>query len=105
VSEVAWEIAHSIDANASPAFAWSYMTNAANRDDPPVKFELDGHSPPGRAERLGWQGKSLCTGTYEESAQGKCTHLRWRWTEQPCRSTGDSTGSPTGELGSRSTLF
>jgi len=42
MSDVAWEIAHSIDANASPAFAWSYMTSVANWDDPPAKFELDG---------------------------------------------------------------
>ena len=39
---VAWEIAYSVDANASPAFAWAYMTNVANWDDPPAKFELDG---------------------------------------------------------------
>ena len=42
VSDVAWEITHSVDANASPAFAWNYMTNVANWDDPPAKFELDG---------------------------------------------------------------
>jgi hypothetical protein len=42
VNDVAWEIAHSVDANASPAFAWTYMTNVANWDDPPAKFELDG---------------------------------------------------------------
>jgi hypothetical protein len=42
VNEVAWEIAHSVDANASPTFAWAYMTNVANWDDPPAKFELDG---------------------------------------------------------------
>ena len=39
---IAWEIAHSVDTNATPAFAWAYMTSVANWDDPPAKFELDG---------------------------------------------------------------
>jgi hypothetical protein len=42
VNDVAWEIAHSVDADASPTFAWTYMTNVANWDDPPAKFELHG---------------------------------------------------------------
>jgi hypothetical protein len=37
-----WEITHSVETNASPAFAWHYWTNVANWDDPPAKFELDG---------------------------------------------------------------
>lgn len=40
--DIAWEIAHSADTNASPAFAGAYMTNVANWDDPPASFELDG---------------------------------------------------------------
>jgi hypothetical protein len=42
VNDIAWEIAHSVDANVSPAFAWTYMTNVANWNDPPAKFELYG---------------------------------------------------------------
>ena len=42
MNQAAWEISHSVDASASPAVAWSYMTNVANWDDPPAKFELDG---------------------------------------------------------------
>src|ERR1051326_1916684 len=41
-ADIAWEITHSVEANASPAFAWSYMANVANWDDPPATFELDG---------------------------------------------------------------
>ena len=39
---VAWEITHSVETNASPAFAWNYWTEVTNWDDPPAKFELDG---------------------------------------------------------------
>src|ERR1700693_2087011 len=42
MNDVAWEIAHSVYANSDPAFAWSYMTNVANWDDPPARFELVG---------------------------------------------------------------
>ncbi len=42
MSQAAWELAHSVEADASPAFAWSYCTNVANWEDPPAAFELDG---------------------------------------------------------------
>ena len=42
MNNVAWEITHSVDANVTPTFAWTYMTNVANWDDPPATFELDG---------------------------------------------------------------
>ena len=42
MSDIAWETSHSIDSRASLPFAWSYMTNVANWDDPPATFELEG---------------------------------------------------------------
>jgi len=42
MSEVAWELAHSVDAEASPAFVWSFWTDVTNWDDPPAQFALDG---------------------------------------------------------------
>ena len=42
MSQVAWELEHSVETAATPAFAWAYMTNVANWDDPPAEFELDG---------------------------------------------------------------
>jgi hypothetical protein len=42
VRDVPWDIAQSVDAKASLPFAWSYMTNVANWDDPPARFELNG---------------------------------------------------------------
>ena len=40
MTTVAWEMTHSVETNASPAFAWHYWTNVANWDDPPARFEL-----------------------------------------------------------------
>ena len=42
MNDIAWEIKHSVDADVTPSFAWTYMTNVANWDDPPASFELDG---------------------------------------------------------------
>lgn len=40
--QVAWETSHSVDAEASAGFAWSYLTDISNWDDPPATFQLDG---------------------------------------------------------------
>jgi hypothetical protein len=42
MSDVAWTIAHSVDSRASLPFAWAFMTNVSNWDDPPATFELEG---------------------------------------------------------------
>jgi hypothetical protein len=42
MSDTAWEIEHSIETTASLAFAWAYMTDIENSDDPPSEFKLHG---------------------------------------------------------------
>ena len=42
MSEIAWQIAHSVDSKADLPFAWAYITDVANWDDPPATFELEG---------------------------------------------------------------
>jgi hypothetical protein len=39
---IVWKMTHSVEVDASPAFAWNYWTNVANWADPPAQFELDG---------------------------------------------------------------
>lgn len=40
--QFAWEASHSVEAEASASFAWSYLTDISNWNDPPARFELDG---------------------------------------------------------------
>ena len=47
MSDVAWEITHSVDSHANLPFAWAYMTDVANWDDPPAASELEGPFLPG----------------------------------------------------------
>jgi hypothetical protein len=42
MTPVVWELAHSVETDASPAFAWSYWIHVENWVDPPAEFELDG---------------------------------------------------------------
>ena len=40
--QVAWETSHSVEAEAPVSFAWSYLTDVSNWDDPPATFQLNG---------------------------------------------------------------
>jgi hypothetical protein len=42
MTNVVWEMTHSIETEASLDLAWNYWTTVANWDDPPAHFELDG---------------------------------------------------------------
>ena len=42
VNEIAWQLEHSVETDASRSFAWSFMTDPRNWDDPPAQFVLDG---------------------------------------------------------------
>jgi hypothetical protein len=42
MTTVPWEITHSVETDANPAFAWNFWTDVTNWDDPPAEFALDG---------------------------------------------------------------
>ncbi len=42
MSDIAWATEHSVSTTATPEFAWMYMTNMKNWDDPPAEFKLHG---------------------------------------------------------------
>jgi hypothetical protein len=47
MDEVAWQLEHSVETDASRGFAWSYLTDVRNWNDPPAEFALDGPFAPG----------------------------------------------------------
>ncbi len=90
MASVAWEITHSVETNASPAFAWHYWTNIANWDDPPAEFELDGPFATGSRgatrlpgqEPLYWFIRDVappCAATIEMSLDGAALLFEWRF--------------------------
>ena len=42
MSDVTWETEHVVETVASLTFAWTYMSQVTNWDDPPAQFELHG---------------------------------------------------------------
>src|ERR1700722_11842649 len=42
MSEIAWQLEHSVEADVSPTFAWNFMSDVKNWDDPPAEFTLAG---------------------------------------------------------------
>jgi hypothetical protein len=42
MSDLTWETEHSVETAASSTFAWTYMSQVTNWDDPPAQFELHG---------------------------------------------------------------
>ena len=42
MSEIAWQLEYSVEAEVSPAFAWQFRTDVSNWSDPPAQFALDG---------------------------------------------------------------
>ncbi len=42
MSDIAWAIDFAVETSATQAFAWKYMTDVKNWDDPPARFQLNG---------------------------------------------------------------
>jgi hypothetical protein len=42
MTQPAWQTEHFVETIAGPEFAWAYMTDVANWDDPPAQFRLNG---------------------------------------------------------------
>ena len=90
MTDALWEITHSVEANASPAFAWNYWTDVANWDDLPAKFELYGPFASGSRgitrlpgqEPLQWFIRELTppnAATIEMQLEGATLSFEWRF--------------------------
>jgi len=94
VNDIAWEITHSVDAGVTPIFAWAYMTNVSNWDDPPATFELGGPFAagsrgtthiPGQEPRH-WRVREVNPITsyiFEMSLEGASISFEWRFEARP----------------------
>ena len=83
-----WQLEHSVETDASPGFAWSYLTEVTNWSDPPAEFALDGpfatgsHGMtrmPGR-EPVTWHIGDVQAGrsyTIETELPGATLSFRW----------------------------
>jgi hypothetical protein len=63
MDEVAYQIEHSVEADATLAFVWDWRTDITNWDDPPAEFSLDG---------------PFASGSRGTSRLPGCEPLRWQ---------------------------
>jgi hypothetical protein len=90
MAEAAWELEHSVDADVSPGFAWSFWTDVTNWDDPPARFVLDGPFAvgsrgttvlPGR-DPVPWSIRAVRAGesfTFEMPLERATLSFEWRF--------------------------
>ena len=71
MTNIAWQLAHSVEADVSPSFAWNWQTDIRNWDDPSAQFQLDGPFIDGAwgttrlpgQELIRWQVRDVQPGT------------------------------------------
>ena len=49
MTDVAWQLEHTVQADVSVTFAWNFWTDVTNWDDPPAQFVLEGPFAAGSA--------------------------------------------------------
>src|SRR5579859_1721604 len=94
MSDIAWAIEHSTEANAPSAFSWKYMTDVKNWDDPPAEFHLQGPFAagslgtteiPGQVPRR-WRLRDVNPSesyTIQIDIEGAVILCRWMFSELP----------------------
>jgi hypothetical protein len=94
IMDIAWQTEHSVESATPPDFAWMYMSNVANWDDPPAQFTLDGPfadgssgatQMPGQPSQR-WQLRDVTppdSYTIEFPLDRAVMYFKWRFTTLP----------------------
>ena len=75
MSEVVWQIEHTVEADVSATFAWNYWSNVANWDDPPAEFVLDGAFVEGSVGTTRIPGQDPIQWRIRDVLSGKCATI------------------------------
>jgi hypothetical protein len=118
MSGITLQLEYSVEADASPAFAWRFRTNVANWNGPPAKFALDGPFEVGSCgltllpgqEPLHWRIREVRPGksfTLEMQLDGATLTFEWSFDDLSGNTTkltqhivlsGDSAGAYAGRV-------
>src|SRR5271165_5756882 len=94
MGNIAWEMTHTVETSATPAFAWKYWTTVSNWADPPAEFELQGPFQAGSRGVTRFPGQAPiewflqevsppCTATIAMPLLGAVLFFPWRFDELP----------------------
>ena len=67
----AWECQRSVDVNVPVSFAWTYMTDIRNWNDPPAEFALEGAFVEGTRGTTQMHGRTLAFWTIRDVEPGR----------------------------------
>ena len=70
-NRAAWECQRSVDVDVPVSFAWAYMTDIRNWNDPPAEFALEGPFVEGTRGTTQMPGRSLASWTIRDVEPGR----------------------------------
>src|ERR1700704_6034460 len=71
MSEIAFQLEYSVEADVSPAFAWQFRTEVSNWNDPPAQFAFDGPFETGARGTTLLPGQEILHWRIREVRQGE----------------------------------
>jgi hypothetical protein len=76
MDEIAYQLQHSVEVEASLDFVWAWQTDVRNWDDPPAQFQLDGPFTAGAS------GSTMLSGGF------RLDSCRWNGADRPSHCQG-----------------
>jgi len=98
MSDIAWQLEYSVEADISTEFAWQFQTEIANWNDPPATFLLDGPFEAGSCgttllpgqEPMHWHIREILPGksfVLQLQLERAMLTFEWRFDDLPGRRT------------------
>ncbi len=75
MSEVVWQVEHTVEAEVSAIFAWNFWSNVSNWDEPPNEFVLDGPFAAGSVGTTRMPGQAPIRWRIRDVVPGTCATI------------------------------
>jgi hypothetical protein len=75
MSEIVWQIEHTVEAEVSAPFAWRFWSNVSNWNDPAAEFTLDGPFAAGSVGTTRMPGRDPILWRIQDVVPGACATI------------------------------
>ena len=75
MSEIVWQIEHTVEAEVSAPFAWGFWSNVSNWNDPAAEFTLDGPFAAGSVGTTRMPGQDPIRWRIQDVVPGTCATI------------------------------
>ena len=76
MSEIVWQIEHTVETDVSAPFAWSFWSNVSNWNDPAAEFTLDGPFASGTIGTTRMPGQDPILWRIHDVVPGACATIK-----------------------------